>query len=319
MISSPLVSIIVLNWNGADDTIRCVDSLLAIDYDNFDVIVIDNGSKDGSVDKIRAHIGTIEGIEFYSLNELGINSTDIKQNGQKSKTIFLIENEANLGFSKGNNVGIDFARRVLEPEYILLLNNDTEVKSDFLGHLVEGAETDNCIAAIGPMILYDNKKGRRDIISSAGGIFNWARYPGYHHLGDGIRLCCYTKSSPISKCEWITGAAMLIRVSTLSLENLNPVFFLGCEDVDLCINFQKRGYHVAVSNQSIIWHKVGASRIRRKGRIISGFIRDSRSNLKLLKMTKRSYLIIEPFYLMQLAALIIWIIVISNSKNVDES
>ncbi len=99
----PKVSIIVLNWNGKKDTQECLNSLSSINYPNFDVILVDNGSSDGSV-------------EFF------------KNNFPKIK---LIANMRNLGFAEGNNVGVKFAVKN-GANYVFLLNNDTRVDKDVL-------------------------------------------------------------------------------------------------------------------------------------------------------------------------------------------
>src|SRR5690349_2452680 len=108
--SMPRIAVLVLNWNGRDDTLQCLESLSKVDYPNFDVIVVDNGSIDDSVQAIRA--------SFPSL--------------------LLIENGANLGYAEGNNAGM---RVALErgADFILLLNNDTVVDGDLLKELAAAA------------------------------------------------------------------------------------------------------------------------------------------------------------------------------------
>jgi len=120
---TPSVAIIVLNWNGRDDTIACMYSLQKLTYKRYQLIVVDNGSSDDSVSAIRA--------EFPSVH--------------------VIETGANLGFAEGNNVGI---RHALDQgaNYVLLLNNDTEVDEHLVDALVDAAESNADGGIFGPKI-----------------------------------------------------------------------------------------------------------------------------------------------------------------------
>src|SRR3990172_4830039 len=106
----PKVSIVILNWNGLKDTLACLESLKAVDYPSFEIILVDNGSTDGSPEKLASL-------------------------AKENPKIRLILNSKNLGFSKGYNVAI---QKALEhsAEYVLLLNNDTRVNPRFLAPLV---------------------------------------------------------------------------------------------------------------------------------------------------------------------------------------
>lgn len=108
----PLVKIIILNWNGWRDTIECLESLYKINYPSYQVVVVDNGSTDDSVSRIKRWA---------------------KENG---KTLEALEIKENLGFARGNNVGIKYVIGNENPEYILILNNDTTVERDFLKAMV---------------------------------------------------------------------------------------------------------------------------------------------------------------------------------------
>ncbi|MBU2592178.1 glycosyltransferase family 2 protein [Patescibacteria group bacterium] len=137
----PRVSIIVLNWNGWKDTIECLNSLKKIAYPNYEVIVIDNGSTDGSVERLKA----------------------------KSLKLKAVFNNKNLGFAEGNNIAI---RRVLKEnksDFVLLLNNDTVVEKNFLTKLVKTTQKEERIGIVGPKIYYFDK---RNVIQSAGSKIN---------------------------------------------------------------------------------------------------------------------------------------------------
>ncbi len=125
----PKVSIIILNWNGLDDTIECLESLKKITYPNYEVVVVDNGSEGNDVEVLREKYGSY---------------------------VHIIENGSNLGFAGGTNVGI---RHALErgSDYVLALNNDITVDRQFLNELVAVSAKQEGIGAVGPKFYdYDN-------------------------------------------------------------------------------------------------------------------------------------------------------------------
>ena len=122
----PKVSIVILNWNGLNDTVVCLESLKKITYPNYNIIVVDNGSAGNDAREIKTRFGNY---------------------------IFLIENDKNYGYTGGVNIGIKYALNNLAADYILLLNNDTIVDPEFLTKMVELAETDKSIGIVGPKVF----------------------------------------------------------------------------------------------------------------------------------------------------------------------
>jgi GT2 family glycosyltransferase len=125
----PTVSVIVLNWNGKRFLERCLDSLLNQDYPNFEVLLVDNGSTDNSLEFVRGKFG-------------------------KNGKLRVVALRKNYGFSRGNNIGIKYVRG----DYIIVLNNDTEVKKNLITKLVETAETSERIGSVGCKIVTDKGK-----------------------------------------------------------------------------------------------------------------------------------------------------------------
>ncbi|MEN6514775.1 glycosyltransferase, partial [Methanoculleus sp.] len=154
MDSMPRVSIIILNWNGWKDTIECLESVYQITYQNYDVIVVDNGSENESIEKIKEYArGNLEVTSrFFDYSrenkplhyiEYSLDETKAEKGKEAEiadlpswKKLILINNMKNYGFAEGNNIAIRYALKVLNPEYVLLLNNDTIVDRNFLDELV---------------------------------------------------------------------------------------------------------------------------------------------------------------------------------------
>lgn len=237
----PKVSIIILNWNGWSDTIECLNSLSKIDYPNYEVVLVDNNSKDESVEKI---------LEWIAEKKSVI-------------PIYFIKNDENYGFAKGNNIAIKKVLDKGDSEYILLLNNDTVVEKKFLNELVDVAKTDQKIGIVGPKIL-NYKKNEEDIetIQSLGGVINlWT--------GNVSMICSGHKNfqSTIKDVKYLRGAGILIKKDVFKkIGLLEEKYFAYFEETDFCFNTKKEQFLIKIVPNSIIWHK-GMSSFNK----ISGF------------------------------------------------
>jgi GT2 family glycosyltransferase len=271
----PRVSIIILNWNGWEDTIECLESVYQITYPNYDVIVVDNGSKNESIDKIKEYA---EGrlsvksrfFEYTTGNkplqyvehsleeaETGEGTERAVAHLPSNKKLILIKNGKNFGFAEGNNIGIRYALKVLNPGYILLLNNDTVVDKNFLTELVKVIESDEMIAFVGPKNYYYDYQGRTDVINFAGGkITMWKG--GSEHIG--VRNIDEGQYDCITNTDYVTGACLLARREVLeAIGLLDPVYFLYWEETDWCMRARNAGYKLIYVPSAKIWHKVAAS------------------------------------------------------------
>jgi GT2 family glycosyltransferase len=271
----PSVAIVVLNWNGWRDTIECLESLSRIDYPNYDIIVVDNGSQDESIEKIREYaLGKVE-VKSKYLEKRQENSPlkiveytrrkieekqrrpDSPPSSRSDRSIVLLKNERDYGFAEGNNIGIRFATRFLNPTYVLLLSNDTVVDRCFLTELINVAERGSNIGIVGPKTYYYDFSGRSDIINFAGeDILLWkakgVRY-GFREADNGQ----HERIRPVDK---IDGACMLIRKTVLEdVGLLDTVFFAYWEETDLCLRAKRKGYKLLYVPTAQIWHKVSAS------------------------------------------------------------
>ncbi len=278
----PRVSIIILNWNGWRDTIECLESLYQIDYPNYDVIVVDNGSKDESVEKIKEYCkGNIKvSSKFFRYNpknkpievleytkkeaEAGGNPSKERQFSKLSsnKKLRLILNDENYGFAEGNNIGIRYVLKALKPQYILLLNNDTVVDKNFLIELIKVSEKNKRIGILCPKIYYYDRNGRSDIIWFAGGKIRLPLFGRKSvHYALGFEELDNGQHNVIKEVDWVSGASMLIRIEVINkVSFLNSNYFFAYEDIEYCIKARKCGFKCIYVPTSNIWHKVGVSR-----------------------------------------------------------
>jgi GT2 family glycosyltransferase len=215
----PTVSIVILNYNGGEDVLECLKSVTKIDYPAYEVIVVDNGSTDDSLFKIK--------------------------NGYPQ--IRIIENKRNLGFAEGNNVGM----RESVSDYILLLNDDTVVGKSILKDLVEAMQTDPNIGIAGPEILYYDAP---DQIWSAGGKISLFGYAS--HLGKGRKVESHNHTDFV---PYICGCAIIIKKEVLNkIGLLDKEYFVYFEDADYCFRANKAGYRCLYVPSPTVWHKVKA-------------------------------------------------------------
>ncbi|OUP07132.1 hypothetical protein B5F34_11910 [Mediterranea sp. An20] len=244
-----MVCILILNWNGYHDTIECLRSLDKILYEHYFVIVGDNGSSDHSLEKI----------EDFCINENRLYGKIVLGSGEellpiKKRMTILYDLEDNNGFSRGNNLMLKYASQY-QPDYYLLLNNDTIVEPDFLSILVKFQQSHLDFKVLTPLIhyFYDKK-----MIWNGGGDIYWG-FRKYHYAN---RAASEVKEKEYISCTYITGCALFF-VPSLLMENKNiftEKFFFGEEDFELGLRLKRMKYRMACVVNSVIYHKVGASR-----------------------------------------------------------
>jgi len=221
----PFVAIIIVNWNSYPHTSGCLNSLRKVSYANFKTIVVDNGSMDGS-----DHILEKEYPE-----------------------VILLRNSENKGFTGGNNRGIEYALDQ-KYDYLMLLNNDTEVEPDFLDELVKVIEADHRIGAVQPKFFFLNNKEK---IWNAGGTI-------IKSLGlirtVGENRTAKEKYNQPKNTEWITGCCFMVRADIVKkIGGLNDRFFIYYEDVEWSLRIQSLGYRLVYCPQSVVYHEAGMS------------------------------------------------------------
>jgi GT2 family glycosyltransferase len=219
----PKVSVIILNWNGLLNTLECLESLKKITYQNYDIILIDNGSEGNDVRILKEKFGDC---------------------------IRLIENNLNSGFTEGNNIGIRLAIKETSPDYILLLNNDTVVAVDFLDQLVAVAEKNPLIGIVGPKIYFYNQPEKIQFTMAKIDLWRGKVIQiGYNEIDRGQ----YDTLQEIESCE---GSCFLIRREVMEkIGGLDSEYFAYWEDTDYCLRARKAGFRIVYCPLSKIWHK----------------------------------------------------------------
>ncbi len=224
-IAEPHVVIVLVNWNGKDDTLACLESLQNVRYAHKTVVVVDNGSRDGSVDAIRKCF----------------------------PDTLLICNERNERFARANNQGIRIALQQ-NADYVLLLNNDTLVDPDFLHHLVRRAESDASIGMVGGKIYYADAPDR--LWFAGGGVDLW-RGRIWHY---GLRQPDKGQYNQPRDVDYVTGCCILVKRSCIeAVGGLDESYYIYGEDVDWCFRARQAGFRVVYEPEAKIWHKISSS------------------------------------------------------------
>lgn len=222
----PQIAILVLNWNSYTHTHTCLQSLKRCTQELFQVIVIDNHSSDGSVDVLEA---------------------------ENPEVIFL-RNKENLGFTGGNNVGIEYAL-TKGYEFIMLLNNDTEVQPNFLEPLLKVLDEHPEAGAVQPKMMYNHD---RNLIWNAGGMFKkWLCLP----VSLGAEKKDHPRYDIPKRVDWITGCCILTRSEIVKrVGGQDESFFYGYDDVDWSFRLKegdKNTLHYEPA--SVIFHDAGVA------------------------------------------------------------
>lgn len=206
------VFIILLNYKGYEDTTACIKSLQKINYENYHIIVVDNCSGDGSYERLR----------------------------DENKECIVILADGNNGFSAGNNIGIRYAMDH-GADYVMLLNNDTEVKSTFLEKMLETADDTTVVT---PSIYYYSEPNE---IWYADGRINYSRCTVSNGDDKESKYCNYA-----SGCCLLIPRNIIEKVGYWAEE-----YFMYYEDMDYSIRILQNGFKIFYNKDAVVYHKVG--------------------------------------------------------------
>jgi GT2 family glycosyltransferase len=250
--SDLLASLIVLNWNAKEYLAQCLPSLAALDYPNYKVILVDNGSTDGSVE--------------YAISEF--------------PGIRVIENGRNLGYAGGMNVGIAQS----EGDVVVLLNNDIIVRRDWLSELVGAMAASERIGVAGCKIFFADG----ETLQHAGGLISYplalADHRGYRQPDTGAY-------DMLADVDYVTSAAMAIGRAVLAeVGNLDDGFFpIYYDDVDICYRARAAGWRVVYVPTAMLTHLESATVVRDSYRYFVSFHR-SRLRFVLKHLSTEQFL-----------------------------
>jgi len=219
----PKVCVIIVNWNKKDYVLRLLEALRHIDYNNYDVVVVDNASTDGSAKAIR----------------------------EKFPEVFLIQNKKNLGGTGGFNTGMRYALKKGEYKYIWLLDNDVMVEQTTLSGLLEVFNLDKDVGVVGSLVCHlDNK----DMVIEQGGIVDW-QGGTWKTLNNNIKRSDILVEN--LEVDYVAACSMLIKVEVLEKIGLfDDKLFIHWDDIDFCLRVKAKGYKVIATSRSIIYSDI---------------------------------------------------------------
>lgn len=254
--SAKKVYILISNWNGWRDTIGCLESVFQSSWPDYQVIVRDNASTDGSEERI---IEWTKGksITYVRYDRQAAESGGLpeKEEALKRPSMVFIQTGENLGYAGGNNVGLRYVLKKGAGKYVWLLNNDTVVDKDALAELVKLAETDEKIGMVSSKLLYHD---RPNILQTAGGsrIVPWmgnAVIIASNELDDG-------RWDQSFEPDYLNGASLIVKTEAIKAIGLfEEKYFLYWEDVDWGVRARKKGYRLLYCPKSRVWHKEGGT------------------------------------------------------------
>lgn len=290
-VRSDKVYIVLVNYNGWFHTLECIESLLKLHYSNFQIVIVDNGSTDGSIDHFRLWAEGMLNVWVRDDNPLKALSMpscappfpyllyqrEEAESGGNRKSennmdgarypgstncrlpIILILARSNLGYTGGNNLGMRYALGKGDADFVWLINNDTVVDPESLGYMVDKFRERPVTAAVGSVHLQYSKP---DTVQTIGGGTHW-KWLG---LARGIRKNAHYGSKLIQKTgdeleiDFVSGCSMLLsRTALMRVGLLDDAFFAYWEDADWCERARRNGLTLAYSIRSVIYHKLGQS------------------------------------------------------------
>ena len=223
----PRIAVVVLTWNGLGDTVKCLRSLAEVSSPTLEVIVVDNGSTDGTPDVVAR--------EFPNVR--------------------VVRNDRNLGFAEGNNVGI---RTALDggADHVFLLNNDATVRPDTLQRLAAHASRTPDLGAVSPIVVFSEQP---ELVWYGGASFDPSRARTGRMLGHR-RPLAEIAVEELEETDRGVGAAMLVSAHAIRSAGLmDPELFFLYEDVEWSLRIRRAGFRVLLAGDAIVEHRVAAS------------------------------------------------------------
>ena len=249
-----VIPVVILNWNGEDDTIECLKSIRRSAPASFLPVLVDNGSKPESLERLKRECSSIFSKILYlrgsELSAFGGTPRSELQEYRSEDSLAFIENGENKGFAGGNNVGIRFAE-LIGAEWVMLLNNDTVVSPEAFQEMRKFLRTYRSFTAITAQVRYFNPDTR---IQNCGGDLT---YFGSRKYKFANREACVLPRVNYSIITFITGCALLFKYKVTG--PLTEDFFFGEEDYEFSLRMRKLGLEMACVHGAVVYHKGGAT------------------------------------------------------------
>ena len=255
--NSKKVNIVVLNYNNYRDTIECIDSILKLNYVNYNLIIVDNASTNNSFEYLNKHF------KFLRENSIIYNYQLFEENENcifdDSCQFYLTRTNENNGYSSGNNVGIKISMEYTNCDYIWILNNDTVVDNDSLMNQVSYFNSQiihgNNLGILGSKILnYSNKEKIQSVAGSYNKVWGIPKLVGFNKNINEI------SQIKVEKIDYISGASMFVsRDFILDVGFLSIDYFLYFEELDWAQKAKAKNYSLGYCNESKVYHKGGES------------------------------------------------------------
>jgi GT2 family glycosyltransferase len=252
--SYDVIPVVILNWNGEDDTVECLKSIRKSVPAGFVPVVVDNGSKPESVERLKSECSQIFGrMLFLRGSELAALRGSTRAEFAEylgDDTLVFIENGENLGFAKGNNIGVKFAE-LAGAEWVMLLNNDTVVAPEAFQELRRFLRNYPSFPAITAQVRYYNPDTR---IQNCGGDLTYFGSRKYRFANMDASAVPKSDSSVVT---FLTGCALLFKYKVTGA--LTEDFFFGEEDYEFSLRMRELGLEMACAHGAVVYHKVGAT------------------------------------------------------------
>lgn len=313
------VYILVLNYNGWQHTVECLESLLKLRYTNRQIVVLDNNSSDNSVEYVRSwaegklNVWVSEDKPLRKLSlptfnhalpyvyygrheaERGGNAAAEKTMEQAATRqtmehcvfpLVIVQTGGNLGFAGGNNVGIRYALNKGDADYIWLINNDTVVRDDTLTHLVEKTKESAKTGAVGSVHL---DYVRPDIVQTIGGSVNLKYFGITKSVSKDEAYSTQLIEAPDTarKVDFISGCSLLISKEVVTRVGLlDDNYFVYWEDADWSERIKRNGFILTYSMKSVVYHK--------KSQSSSFYVSSYYSTLNCFRFYRRYYTSLLP-------------------------
>jgi GT2 family glycosyltransferase len=318
---APRVHIVILNWNGWRDTIECLESVFRLDYPNFQVVLCDNDSQDGSLEKILAWsrgellaVAADEPMSSFSspavpkpISVSAFTNAEVNQRSCYSEaSLVILSTGGNLGFAGGNNVGLRYVLSQESKSHVWLLNNDTVIQPDTLSNMIRHS-------------LQLNEKGipntcgsvqryyySPETIQCLGG-FTFNRWTGICSATFGMGLSCNTQidhDAFRARLHAIHGCSWLLPVSFLEdIGLMDEQYFLYYEEIDWAIRSRGK-YQLTYAYDALVYHKeggsIGSRSLNRRGSLLSEFY-----------MNRNKFKVARKFFPTSLVSVFLFILLIA--------